>query len=59
MTLHRSSLIALEPELQAAIARERSHNRVAGPQLSQLDRQKQAAPNLHHNRDEIANDWKR
>lgn len=42
MTLHRSSLIALEPELQAAIARERSHNRVVGPQLSQLDLQKQA-----------------
>jgi hypothetical protein len=42
MTLHRSSLLALEPELQNAIARERSHNRATGPQLLQLDQQKQA-----------------
>jgi len=42
MTLHRASLLALEPELQAAIARERSHARAAGPQLSQLDQQKRA-----------------
>src|SRR5579859_3243902 len=42
MTLHRTSLLALEPELQAAIAREKSHARATGPQLSQLDRQKQA-----------------
>ncbi len=42
MTLHRASLLALEPELQAAIAREKSHARATGPQLSQLDRQKQA-----------------
>jgi CII-binding regulator of phage lambda lysogenization HflD len=42
MTHHRSSLLALEPELQRAIARESSHNRATGPQLSQLNRQKQA-----------------
>jgi hypothetical protein len=42
MTQHRASLLALEPELQAAIARERTHARATGPQLSQLDRQKQA-----------------
>ena len=42
MTGHRTSLLNLEPELQSAIARERTHNRAAGPQLSQLDRQKQA-----------------
>jgi hypothetical protein len=42
MTRHRTSLLSLEPELQAAIARERVHNRAAGPQLSQLDQQKQA-----------------
>lgn len=42
MTQHRASLLALEPELQAAIAREKTHNRATGPQLSQLDQQKQA-----------------
>src|SRR5262249_5614504 len=42
MTSHRASLLALEPELQAAIARERRHNLATGPQLSQLDRQKRA-----------------
>jgi hypothetical protein len=42
MTLHRASLLALEPELQAAIAREKIHARATGPQLSQLDQQKQA-----------------
>lgn len=42
MTQHRASLLALEPELQAAIAREKNHNRATGPQLSQLDQQKQA-----------------
>jgi hypothetical protein len=42
MTQHRASLLALEPELQTAITREKSHNRATGPQLSQLDRQKQA-----------------
>jgi hypothetical protein len=42
MSGHRTSLLNLEPELEAAIAREKRHNRTAGPQLSQLDRQKQA-----------------
>lgn len=42
MTQHRASLLALEPELQTAIARGRTHNRATGPQLSQLDQQKQA-----------------
>lgn len=41
MTQHRASLLALEPELRAAIAREKTHNRATGPQLSQLDQQKQ------------------
>ena len=42
MTGHRTSLLNLEPELQAAIAREKTHNRAAGPQLPQLDLQKQS-----------------
>ncbi|HEV3036896.1 MAG TPA: hypothetical protein VHA33_03830 [Candidatus Angelobacter sp.] len=41
MTLHRASLLALEPELQRAIAREKTHARATGPQLAQLDQQKQ------------------
>jgi hypothetical protein len=42
MKKHRAALLALEPELQAAIAREQAHNRTAGPELSQLDKQKLA-----------------
>ena len=42
MNQHRASLLALEPELQAAIAREKNHNHTTGPQLTQLDQQKQA-----------------
>jgi hypothetical protein len=42
MTKHRASLVALDPELQVAIARERSHDQQTGPQLSTLDAQKQA-----------------
>jgi CII-binding regulator of phage lambda lysogenization HflD len=42
MTKHRSALLSLEPQLQAAIARERSHNLRTGPQLATLDQQKQA-----------------
>jgi hypothetical protein len=42
MTRHRAALEALEPELQFAITREQQHNRAAGPQLQELDRQKQA-----------------
>jgi hypothetical protein len=41
MTQHRASLLALEPELRMAIAREKTHHRATGPQLSQLDLQKQ------------------
>jgi hypothetical protein len=42
MTGHRAALLALAPELQAAIVREKQHNRAAGPQLIQLDQQKRA-----------------
>lgn len=42
MNKHRAALEALEPELQNAIAREKKHNLVAGPQLDALDKQKQA-----------------
>jgi len=42
MTKHRGALLELEPELQAAIARERTHNRATGPALAALDQQKQA-----------------
>jgi hypothetical protein len=42
MTKHRASLLALDPELQTAIARERSHDQLTGPQLAALDAQKQA-----------------
>ncbi len=42
MLKHRAALLALEPELQAAITREKKHNQATGPVLSQLDQQKQA-----------------
>jgi hypothetical protein len=42
MDKHRVALEALEPELQRAIAREKQHNLAAGPQLMELDKQKQA-----------------
>ncbi|HEV3419362.1 MAG TPA: hypothetical protein VG075_03580 [Candidatus Acidoferrum sp.] len=42
MKKHRAALLALEPQLQAAIARERTHNHAIGPQLAALDTQKQA-----------------
>ena len=42
MKKHREALLALEPQLQAAIGRERTHNRAIGPQLAALDTQKQA-----------------
>jgi hypothetical protein len=42
MKKHRAALLSLEPQLQAAIARERTHNRTIGPQLAALDTQKQA-----------------
>lgn len=42
MTKHRAALLELEPQLQQAILRERTHDRTAGPALATLDRQKQA-----------------
>ena len=42
MKKHRSALVELEPELQQAIVREKTHNRTTGPELATLDRQKQA-----------------
>jgi hypothetical protein len=42
MKEHRAALLALEPELKAAIAREATHNKTAGPELEQLDQQKLA-----------------
>jgi hypothetical protein len=42
MKKHRAALLALEPQLQDAIAGERTHNRDTGPQLAALDTQKQA-----------------
>jgi hypothetical protein len=42
MKKHRGALLALEPQLQEAIAREGTHNRAIGPQLAALDTQKQA-----------------
>jgi len=42
MKKHRGALLELEPELQQAIAREKTHNRTTGPQLATLDQQKQA-----------------
>jgi hypothetical protein len=42
MKKHREALDALDPELQKAIGRERSHDQVTGPQLAELEVQKQA-----------------
>ena len=42
MNRHKAALLALEPELQAAIVRERKHNQATGPQLLELDKQKQS-----------------
>jgi hypothetical protein len=42
MKKHRAALLALEPQLQVAIDRERAHNHVTGPQLTTLDAQKQS-----------------
>jgi hypothetical protein len=42
MNKHRAALLALEPELKAAIAREQKHNQATGPELAELDKQKQA-----------------
>jgi hypothetical protein len=42
MKAHRAALLALEPQLQAAIIREQNHNQVSGPALATLDKQKMA-----------------
>jgi hypothetical protein len=42
MNKHKAALLALQPELQAAIIRERKHNQATGPQLLDLDKQKQS-----------------
>ncbi len=42
MKKHRAALLALEPQLQTAIAREQTHNLTAGPELATLDKQKLA-----------------
>jgi hypothetical protein len=42
MKKHRGALLELEPELGAAIVRERTHNSSTGPELAKLDQQKQA-----------------
>jgi hypothetical protein len=42
MNQHRDALLALEPELKAAITREKKHNQATGPELAELDKQKQA-----------------
>ena len=39
---HRAALLALQPQLRGAIAREKQHNSTAGPALAQLDKQKLA-----------------
>jgi hypothetical protein len=40
MKQHRAALVPLEPELQEAIVREQAHDRITGPQLAVLDKQK-------------------
>ena len=42
MTKHRAALLALEPQLEQAIAREHTHNRATGAQLANLETEKQA-----------------
>lgn len=42
MTKHRTALLALEPQLEQAIAREHAHNRATGAQLAGLDTEKQS-----------------
>jgi hypothetical protein len=42
MKEHRGALLALEPQLRDAIAREKAHNSTSGPELAQLDQQKLA-----------------
>ncbi|MGB6720290.1 MAG: hypothetical protein WBE72_05815 [Terracidiphilus sp.] len=42
MAKERAALFALDPEIGSAIARERTHDQLTGPQLAALDKQKQA-----------------
>jgi hypothetical protein len=42
MTRHRASLEALIPQMESAVVEERKHDRLTGPQLAELDAQKQA-----------------
>jgi hypothetical protein len=42
MNKHKAALLSLEPELQAAILREKKHNQATGPELLALDKQKQS-----------------
>jgi ribosomal protein S20 len=42
MNKHKVALLALQPQLQTAITREAEHNRRTGPQLLDLEKQKQA-----------------
>lgn len=42
MAKYRSSLLALDTQLQSAITREHAHDQITGPQLAALDAQKQA-----------------
>ena len=42
MNKHKAALLALEPELKAAILREKKHNQATGPELLALDKQKQS-----------------
>src|ERR1700728_1011105 len=42
MPRQRASLEALIPQIDTAVGRERSHDRLTGPQLAELDTQKQA-----------------
>ncbi|MGO9345665.1 MAG: hypothetical protein ACLPZJ_04650 [Terriglobales bacterium] len=42
MNKYRDSLLALDRELQAAIASQHDHDQLTGPQLAELDKQKQA-----------------
>jgi CII-binding regulator of phage lambda lysogenization HflD len=42
MDRYRASLLALDRELQTAIASKQAHDQLTGPELAELDRQKQA-----------------
>ena len=42
MDKYRASLLALDRELETAIASKQNHDRLTGPELAALDKQKQA-----------------